>query len=429
MPSHWKVERIKWLAQYRVSSVNKISDAEEIPVRLCNYTDVYNNRTVRPEMPLMRATATEEEIEKFGLRIGDVLITKDSEDWADIAVPALVTSTAPDFICGYHLAIIRPDSRRLDPRFLLRALQAPPVNYQFQVAATGVTRYGLPKSAIGDARIPIASIEQQAHIANFLELETARIEGLIENKKRLIGMVREKRAARIADLALRGIGTTHFKCETQLPTIGALPKHWQVSRIKVLFQEIDERVSESSARELLTVSHITGITPRSQKPDVTMFMAETLDGYKRCQKNDLVINTMWAWMGALGVSKYDGVVSPGYNVYRFKRQVIPEYFDCLYRTPQYIAEFTRWSKGVWSSRLRLYPDEFFQILTPVPPLDEQEKIVKAIREETGGYEDSIRILEESIDRLSQYRTALITSAVTGQIDVREYRTQGVGSCP
>ena len=110
-------------------------------------------------------------------------------------------------------------------------------------------------------------------------------------------------------------------------------------------------------------------------------------------------------------------------MYRLKQKAVPKFFDLLYRTPQYITEFTRWSKGVWESRLRLYPFEFLQILTPVPPPDEQQVIVDAVERETGGQLKAIATLETSISKLAEYRSALISAAVTGQIDVRNYRPQ------
>ncbi len=96
--------------------------------------------------------------------------------------------------------------------------------------------------------------------------------------------------------------------------VGSIPAHWPEKRAKYYFKEIDER-SQTGDEEMLSVSHITGVTPRSQK-NVTMFKAESNVGQKRCQPGDLVINTMWAWMSALGVSNHDGIVSPAYGVYR-----------------------------------------------------------------------------------------------------------------
>src|SRR5205814_5695223 len=141
------VEPLKSVATYWVSNVDKTVVEDEVPVRLCNYTDVYYNENITPRMPLMEATATPDEIRRFHLNVSDVVITKDSEEWSDIAVPALVVQTADDLVCGYHLGITRPDANKLCGEYLLRTFQACAVNQQFQVAATGVTRYGLPKSA------------------------------------------------------------------------------------------------------------------------------------------------------------------------------------------------------------------------------------------------------------------------------------------
>lgn len=183
IPKNWEVKRLKTSAKCWVSNVNKVPSEEELSVKLVNYTDVYYNESIRPDLALMETTATKEEIKRFGLQVNDILITKDSEEWSDIAVPALVVDTAPDLVCGYHLAIIRPDPKRLLGPFLLRAFQSCAINQQFQVAASGVTRYGLPKSAIGEAWVPIPSLEEQRAIADFLNLHTANIDSLVGKKQ------------------------------------------------------------------------------------------------------------------------------------------------------------------------------------------------------------------------------------------------------
>ncbi|MFN7431216.1 MAG: restriction endonuclease subunit S, partial [bacterium] len=111
------------MAAIRFSSVDKLSEHGERPVRLCNYTDVYKNTYILSDMPFMRATASTAEVARFGLRVGDVIITKDSETPDDIGVPVVVDSTAPDLVCGYHLALIRPDLKSLDPLFLAMQLK------------------------------------------------------------------------------------------------------------------------------------------------------------------------------------------------------------------------------------------------------------------------------------------------------------------
>jgi len=158
-------------------------------------------------------------------------------------------------------------------------------------------------------------IEQRA-IASFLDRETARIDSLVEKKERQIELLQEKRSALISHVVTKGLNPDAPMKDSGIEWLGEIPEHWDEVRSKAVFYEVKER-SESGVEELLTVSHITGVTTRSSK-QVSMFMAESLEGYKKCITGDLVINTMWAWMGALGIAFQCGVVSPSYNVYRFR---------------------------------------------------------------------------------------------------------------
>ena len=207
--------------------------------------------------------------------------------------------------------------------------------------------------------------------------------------------------------------------------IGEIPAHWKVRRNKRIFNERDDR-SATGKEELLTVSHITGVSPRAEK-NVGMFLAETLEGYKHCSAGNLVINTMWAWMGALGISTFDGIVSPSYNVYQLKSsEYLPRYYDYLYRIPNHVGEIIRWSKGVWHSRLRLYPDAFFGMSAITPPFREQTQIANFLDRKTGQIDELIRIKERRIELLQEQRTVLINQAVTKGLDPNvEMKPSGV----
>jgi len=394
LPMDWPPVPLKTACYFAVSNVDKHSFDDEIQVRLCNYSDVYNNDRVSPDLELMMATATEGEIEKFHLEVGDVVITKDSESWDDIAIPAYVEATADDFVCGYHLAFIRPNSAMLDGRFLFRCIQSRPVALQLELEATGVTRYGLPKGAIGNALLPLPPLEIQRLIADYLDRETTRIDALVAEKERMVALLEEKRAALISRAVTRGLNPDAPLKPSGLDWLGDIPAHWGVERAKNLFTVRDQR-SESGAEELLTVSHITGVTPRSEK-EVYMFQADDKAGYKRCFSGDLVINTLWGWMGAMGVSPLEGIVSPDYHVYTPTGDLLSEYIELLCRSKPFVAEVNRWSKGVWSSRLRLYPENFFEMRLPVPPEEEQLEIVHAIESHQGKTEGLGEILHQSI---------------------------------
>jgi type I restriction enzyme S subunit len=150
-----------------------------------------------------------------------------------------------------------------------------------------------------------------------------------------------------------------------------------------------------------------------------MFEAEDKTGYKRCLPGDLAINTLWAWMGAMGISSLEGIVSPDYHVYTSKGQLLPEYVELLCRSRPFTAEVGRWSKGVWSSRLRLYPENFFEMRLPVPPHQEQRAIVGAVQADQRRANELRAALTKSIGLATERRAALITAAVTGEIPLEE----------
>jgi len=150
-------------------------------------------------------------------------------------------------------------------------------------------------------------------------------------------------------------------------------------------------------------------------------MAESNVGHKLCRPGDIAVNTMWAWMAAVGVSKRLGLVSPSYGVYRLraKSNYRPEYLDLLLRDDAYRHEYVRRSRGITSSRLRLYPDDFLRILFVRPPLAEQDGIVLAIQQETTELRRAIESASRKIGLLKEFRARLIADVVTGKLDVHE----------
>ena len=220
LPAHWEVRRLKTTASVQLSNVDKHSEEGQVPVRLCNYVDVYYNDLITVDLEFMNATATPAQVRRFRLLAGDVVITKDSESWTDIAVPAVVGEDLSDVLCGYHLAHIKPGPG-LDGRFLARQFSAIGTRDQFYVAANGITRFGLGGDAICTGLFPIAPIEEQRTIADFLDRETAKIDALVAAKDRLIKLLQEKRTALITRAVTRGLPKDS----------GVEPTHWEVKRL------------------------------------------------------------------------------------------------------------------------------------------------------------------------------------------------------
>ena len=258
VPEHWEVKRLEHVAFYRTSSVDKKIEEDELPVRLCNYTDVYYGDRIRvSEGEFMNATASTSEVQRFRLLVGDILVTKDSEDWRDIAVPAIVDETADDFVCGYHLGIIR-SGPGIHPLFLYRALQSEAINRQLQVSASGVTRYGLSNAAVGDVVLPLPPIDEQRAIGAFLNRETERIDSLVAKMRLLIERLGEYRTALITRTVtdgllpeaarLAGVDPSPRLKPSGMEWLGEVPEHWEVKRLEhVAFyrtSNIDKKIEE-----------------------------------------------------------------------------------------------------------------------------------------------------------------------------------------
>ncbi len=200
IPEHWESTRLRSVAKINPSNVDKIISENEIPTALCNYTDVYKNDYITSLLEFMQGSATLDEINKFKLRQGDVLITKDSESWKDIGVPAYVNENFQNVVCGYHLALMRPKTEILSGLFLFFLLKSSIVLDQFRVAANGVTRFGLTQGAIKDVQICIPPLSEQNKISSYLQEITQDADQLLIKAEQQIQLIQEYRTRLIADI-------------------------------------------------------------------------------------------------------------------------------------------------------------------------------------------------------------------------------------
>ena len=439
VPEHWQVVRLGHVASYHTSSVDKKTKDGELPVRLCNYTDVYYQDRIRAcDGEFMEATASPQEAIRFKLNVGDVLITKDSEDWQDIAIPALIDETAADFVCGYHLGIIR-SGPMADSAFMFRAMQSVSVNRQLQTSASGVTRYGLPNAAVGDVILPIPPLAEQRAIAAFLDRETQRIDALVEKKRRLIERLREYRAALITRTVARGLPPEAARAAGLDPSprlkpsgvewLGDVPEHWQVSRLSYLARKFGSGVTPRGGA---TIYQQTGVPfLRSQNihfdglriQDVAR-IAPSLHrelASSHVNPGDVLLNITGASIGRVcsvpddfaegNVNQHVCIVRPN------QCRLLPDLLAAYLSTPamQYEIQFEQ--SGASRQGLTLQSIRNFRIV--VPPLHEQTAIVEYLRGEDARLQELTSEIDSAVKRLLEYRTALITVAVTGKIDVRD----------
>lgn len=426
LPKGWQALPLKRVAGPSFSNVDKKSYEDGIPVRLCNYTDVYYNDFITPSMDFMAATATPSEIRKFGLRNGDVIITKDSESWDDIAVPACVQQELKGVVCGYHLALLRPFPSTMNGRFLFRALQATGVRDQFFVAASGVTRFGLGQQAIGRALLPVPPVAVQDAIADFLDHKTAAIDVLIEKKERLLELLAERRAALIHRVVTRGIEPGVPMKDSCISWLGQIPAHWVAAPLYSRYSVQLGKMLDSSRQTG------TAVAPYLRNADVqwdaintselkTMdFSAADRVKYRlvpgdilMCEggANATIVGRSAIWHGELEECYYQKAL---HRIRRRREHEEPRFLFYLL--------WAAFSLGVFvadanANIFHLTAEKLRVLRFPFPEPAEQRQLAKFLDVRLASLTRMAESQLSQLDRLREYRQALITAAVTGQIDV------------
>lgn len=425
IPEHWEIHRLKHVASVQFSSVDKHTLEGEEPVRLCNYVDVYYNDFITADIEFMSASATQSEIARFQLCRGDVLVTKDSESWDDIAVPSYVAEKLEGVLCGYHLAHIRPHPRKLLGEYLFRAFRSRGINDQFRVAANGITRFGLGKYWLDNGLFPVPSLDEQRAIAAFLDSETARIDALIEKKRRQIELLQEKRSALISHAVTKGLDPHTAMKDSGIDGVGGLPAHWALKRLKFLTPHVSvgivitpskyyEESGVPCLRSLnvrpdeLTENDLVFISPESN---------ELLRKSKLHAGDVVVVRTGKPGTAAVVDDRFDGANCIDLIIVRKSARFDSRFMCYVLNSDFALAQYIAGTSGAIQGHFNI--ETASNMLIPMPPLEEQVGIRERLDLEVGQLKRLGDKIEESITRLREHRTALISAAVTGKIDVRK----------
>ncbi len=426
LPDEWEAKPLRSIANYVVSNVDKVPAENEIPVRLCNYTDVYNHEFITLALDFMQATASEDEIAKFGLFVDDVVITKDSESWDDIGVPALVRETAGDLVCGYHLALLLPRKWNMDGAFLFRCLQAKPIRTQLELAANGVTRFGLPKSEIGAMTLPVPPLPQQRAIADYLDRETARLDALVAAKERVLGLLAEKRRALITRAVTRGLDPRAPLRDSGIPWLGEIPAHWVATRLKFVAEvrggiTIGQRYNTTDLVELpyLRVANVQD--GRLDLTDVATVLLPA-DEAAACtlKAGDVLMNEGGdadkLGRGCVWRGEIERCIHQNHVFAVRPRHVLSDWLNTWTSTDGAKAFFE--SRAKQSTNLAsISATNINELPIPLPPTEEQSAIVDQVNEASARLDAMRAATERTIALLKERRAALIAAAVTGQIDL------------
>ena len=392
---------------------------QDIGVPCVNYGEIHSRCgfEVNPQKQKLKCVSDAyiEISPKSILNYGDFIFADTSEDIEGAGNFTYLNSNEKVF-AGYHTVIARP-IEKLKHRYLAYLFDS--ISYRFQIRrrVKGVKVYSITNSILKDTIVWLPPLSERNLITSFLDNKTAKIDKAIAQKEKLIALLKERKQIIIQEVVTKGLDKNVKMKDSGVEWIGEIPAHWEVKKCKYLFYEVNERSLDGS-EELLSVSHMTGVTTRSEK-DVNMFLAEDYTGSKLCKKGDLVYNIMWAWMGALGVSNIEGIVSPSYGVYRpFKQNSFNNFFlEELLKSSEYISHYNKVSTGLHSSRLRFYAHMFFNMKIGFPQKEEQDKIVAHIETQSVKINKAVTLQQKQIEKLKEYKSTLIDSAVTGKINI------------
>ena len=405
----WTRQKLKHLCtRFADYGANESADSYvDEGVRFLRTTDIDELGKLTPQWD--GVFLPEDKAAEYRLKDGDLLLSR-----SGTIGRSFVYESATHGPCAYAGYLVRFRLRRgVDPFFVFYWTKSK--GFQDQVAAEAIQstiqNFNGQKFASMAFCLPPAGAQHQ--IANFLDQKTAAVDDLIRKKERLIELLQEKRQALIT--------TTIFGQDACAdPDLSRLattpPTGWKVAPVWCHFRFVKEQGFPSLP--LLSVYRDHGVVPKDSRDDNHNRAGEDLGVYQRVLEGDVVINKMKAWQGSVAVSKLTGIVSPDYQVLRpVSRLFLPDFLHFLLRSAPYIAEYARRAYGIRPDQWRLMFEELRGIPLLVPEMEAQYRIADKIQQALSSEKHATDLLLKQTELLREYRQALITAAVTGQLDI------------
>lgn len=423
---------LKRLASVMPSNIDKHSVEGERQIRLCNYVDVYRNERIHDNLDFMQATATDSQVERFTLRAQDVIVTKDSEASNDIGVPAFVSHDMPGVVCGYHLAILRPYSPLIVGGYLAWVLRSREVQGHYETAATGISRYALGIDDLGMTPVPLPSKEAQVRIANFLDEQTARIDALIAESERLLCGAQEIFRAKLGHAVVAGMNGRGTLVSAEKHGFAQVRSDWRLIPLKYLVKSSGGMTPSKERLE-----YWDGQIPWASPKDMKQFVLEDAQDHvtqlaleetslKLQSANSVLIvvrGMILAHTFPVALNAVPVTINQDMKALVPNRRMTSKYLAWMLRgLGSLILSLTEESAHGTKA---LRTDQWESQRVPVPDLDEQEELVRMFEEQelrTLTLCDQLRKYTES---LQEYRSSLISAAVTGQIDINNFQMEAV----
>lgn len=302
-------------------------------------------------------------------------------------------------------------------RFFDYIFQTPIFQNELKKYANGILEIRLRVSSenVLKRRVALPNYEEQKRIADYLDKKCKEIEGVRESIEAEIKTLEEYKKSMITEAVTKGLYKSTEMKDSGIEWIGAVPRHWKVSKVKHNLSRTEER--NPGNQQILSVYREYGVIPKDSRDDNYNVTSLDTSNYKYVKPGYLVINKMKAWQGSMGISDYTGVVSPAYYIYKLDyEKIYPLYLHNLFRTV-YIDEFRRISGGIREGQWDLSAYLFENTYMPVPPINEQKAIADYLDHKTNLINEAIDGKKAQLLSLDEYKKSLIYEYVTGKKEV------------
>jgi type I restriction enzyme S subunit len=404
-PESWRIEKGKWLFSRAERPVRS-----EDEILTCFRDGVV---TLRKNRRTEGFTNAMKEHGYQGIRKGDLVIHA-----MDAFAGAIGVSDSDGKSTPVYAACVPRNKGEVLPEFYAYFLRDMALSGFVASLAKGIRERSTDFrfNDFADLDLPVPLFEEQRVIAKFLDKKTTQIDEAIAIKEQQIALLKERKQIIIQKAVTQGLDPTVPMKDSGVDWIGEIPAHWEIKKVKNIFRLVMEPSEKNNDHELLSVYTDIGVKPRRELEERGN-KASTTDGYWLVKKGDIVVNKLLAWMGAIGLSEYNGVTSPAYDILRPELPLNGYFYHHLFRSEFCSAELKRHSRGIMDMRLRLYFDKFGVIEVPYPSADEQDEIIHALKVKMSEMDEGIDHLKAQIANLKEYKTTLINSAVTGKIRI------------
>ncbi len=282
---------------------------------------------------------------------------------------------------------------------------------RYYLIYTKSLRKTIDADGFGNILSVVPPLSEQQAIADYLDKTCSKIDEIIAEAKASIDEYKELKQSVIFEAVTKGLDKNVEMKQCSVNWLDEIPSTWESIRLKYLLTEINNR-SKTGTEQPLSVSQVMGVVP-SYMIAVANPTASYV-GQKIVEPNDIVFNKLKAHLGVFFMSKYHGLVSPDYAVYRTNDKVIPKYLEYLFHTSACISEFKKYISGVAEGLMRLYTSNLFNIRICLPKVDEQIKIVEYVENKVELFNSLISEKESLINDLEAYKKSLIYEVVTGK---------------